>query len=44
VIHFDYLNPSAKLPDTGKSSVAEVATVSFEENKKGAKKPAQKKK
>lgn len=44
VIHFDYLDPSAKLPETGKSSVAEVANVVFEESKKGAKKPAQKKK
>lgn len=44
VIHFDYLNPSAKLPDSGKASVAEVATVVFEESKKGGKKPTQKKK
>jgi len=44
VIHFDYLDPHAKLPDAGKSSVAEVATVSFEENakSKGGKKPSKK--
>ena len=37
VIHFDYLNPQAKLPNAGKASVAEVASVSFEETKKGKK-------
>ena len=40
VIHFDYLDPSAKIPDADKSSVAEVATISFDEaaKAKGGKK------
>lgn len=33
VLHFDYLDPVAKLQDAGKSSISEVASVSFEETK-----------
>lgn len=34
IFHFDYLDPSAKMPEAGKSSVAEVATFSFDEASK----------
>lgn len=40
---FNYLDPMAKLPDAGKSSVAEVATVVVEESKKAPKKTNQRK-